>query len=98
MLAKIRTIRPFLEGSLTTTLKKCGNKKCRCAREGPIHQTALLTWKEHNKTHTLYVPKILRQEVQEWIQEGRILKRLAHQMAEEQRKLLIVKRKTSRSS
>ena len=81
VLARIRKIRPFLEGSLTITHKRCGNPKCRCVQEGPIHETALLTWKEGKKTHTLYVPKPLRPEVAQWVEEAKQLKRLVHEMS-----------------
>ncbi len=52
---------------MTITKKKCGNPKGRCAKQGPIHETALLTWKEGNTTKTLYVPRELRAEVAAWI-------------------------------
>ena len=97
VLARIRRIKPFVEGSLTVTRKRCGNPKCRCAREGPIHEAALLTWKEAGKTRTLYVPVKYRKEVERWVEEGRLLKRLAKEMSEEQRDFLI-RRKTSKKA
>ena len=63
LLARLRTIGPFLEGSLTLGTKRCGRPTCRCATEGPIHETALLTWKEQQKTCTLYIPIAWREEV-----------------------------------
>ena len=44
ILARIRKIKPFVQASLSISQKKCGNSTCRCAREGPVHETALLTW------------------------------------------------------
>ena len=89
ILRQIHNIKPFVEASLTITRKKCGNPECRCAREGPIHQTALLTWKEGKTTHTLYVPVDLREEVAKWVEEGKKLKRLIKQMSKAQREMLI---------
>jgi len=88
ILVQLRKLRPFLAGSLTLTLKRCGNPHCRCAKQGPIHPTTLLTWKEGKKTRTLYVAKELRKEVGQWMQEGKKLKRLVREMSEEQRKLV----------
>jgi hypothetical protein len=45
------------------------NPTGRCAQEGPIHETALLTWKDGTVTRTLHVPRELRAQVREWIQE-----------------------------
>jgi len=88
ILRQIQRIKPFLQGSFTITKKRCGNPKCRCAEEGPIHETALLTWKEGKRTHTLYVPIAYRQEVAEWVEEGKLLRQLIGKMSEEQRNVL----------
>jgi len=93
ILARIRKIKPFLQASFSICQKRCGNPSCRCAREGPIHETALLTWKEGGRTRTLHVPSELRQEVAKWVEEGKLLKNLIGQMSSAQRELLISKRK-----
>jgi hypothetical protein len=92
-LERIREIGPFIQGSLTVTKKRCGHPACRCAIEGPCHQTALLTWKEGGRTRTLYVPIELRQEVESWVEEGKLLKSLIANMSQAQRELLIRRRK-----
>ena len=97
VLARIRQVGPFTDGSLTVTSRRCGKPACRCAQEGPIHETALLTWKQGGKTQTLYVPMALREEVLAWVKEGRLLKRLVRQMSKAQRQFLISRRQiTSR--
>jgi len=97
ILAQIRRIRPFLAASLTVTKKRCGNPKCRCAEEGPMHETCLLTWKEEQKTHTLSVPKELREEVTQWIEEWKALKGLVRRVSDAQREFLqTLKRNTRR--
>ena len=88
VISRIRETGPLVEGSLTVTKKRCGNPKCRCAREGPIHETALLTWKEGGRTRTLYVRKDARKEVAQWVKESKKLKGLIKELSEEQRKLL----------
>ena len=92
VLIKIRKIKPFLEGSLTTTRRRCGNPNCRCAQEGSIHEITLLTWKEEQKTRTFYVPKYLREEVAKWLEEMKKLRRLIHEMSEAQRQFLVTRK------
>lgn len=96
ILDKVRRIRPFIQGSLTTTTKRCGNPRCRCATEGPIHEVVLLTWKEDNRTRTMYVPAALREEVAQCVQEGKRLKRLMAEMSEAQRAFLDAKRTSNK--
>jgi hypothetical protein len=97
-LERLRKIKPFIQASLTITKKRCGNPKCRCAQEGPLHEAALLTWKEKNRTRTLYVPVELRQEVEEWVQEGKLLKRLVAEVSQAQREFLTSKKKPRKSN
>jgi len=96
-LESLRKIKPFIQASLTVTKKRCGNPKCRCAEEGPLHEVALLTWKEENRTRTLYVPVELRQEVEKWVQEGKLLKRLVAEVSQAQREFLTSKKKSRKS-
>jgi len=92
ILRELRRIHPFVQGSFTVTKKRCGNPKCRCATEGPFHETALLTWKESKKTKTLYVPKHLREEVKQWVEEGKKLKKLIADMSALQKAILIARK------
>jgi hypothetical protein len=93
ILARLRTVGPFLEGSLTVSTKRCGRPTCRCVTEGPLHETALLTWKEEQKTRTLYIPMAWRATVAAWVEEGKRLKQLSHAMAVVQRRFLITQRR-----
>lgn len=93
VLTRIRAIGPLLEGSLTVTTKRCGRPTCRCASAGPLHETALLTWKEDGTTRTLHVPVALRAEVAAWVAESKRLKALIHEMSAAQRAFLIARRR-----
>jgi len=93
VLGRIRKVKPFIQASFTITKKRCGNPYCRCAKEGPIHEAALLTWKEGKQTQTLYIPVEFREEVARWVQEAKILKRLIAEMSKAQREFLISKKK-----
>jgi hypothetical protein len=96
-LERLRKIKPFIQASLSLTKKRCGNPRCRCAQEGPLHEVALLTWKEENCTRTLYVPIELRQEVERWVQEGKLLKGLMAEVSQAQREFLTSKKKSRKS-
>ncbi len=96
VLARIRKIRPFIVGSFTVSKKRCGNPRCRCAQEGPIHETALLTWKENGRTRTLNVPADLREEVAGWIEEGKLLKSLMKDMSNAQKEFFASMRKSKK--
>jgi hypothetical protein len=97
-LKRIRKIRPFIQASLNITRKRCGNPHCRCSQEGPLHEVALLTWKEEKRTHTLYVPIELRAEVDKWVQEGKLLKRLAAEVSQAQREFLTSKKRARKNN
>lgn len=88
ILRRIHSIGPFIQASLSITKKRCGNPRCRCAKEGPMHEIGLLTWKEDKKTRSLYVPIKLRKEVAAWVEEGKRLKQLIAQMSKTQKDFL----------
>ena len=96
-LDRLRKIKPFVQASLNLTKKRCGNPRCRCFQEGPLHEVALLTWKEEKRTRTLYVPIALRQEVGKWVQEGKLLKRLMAEVSQAQREFLTSMKKRRKS-
>lgn len=98
VLARLARLGPFLPATLTVTRSRCGNPRCRCVREGPIHETALLTWKERGKTRTLHVPRELRREVAQWIGEWKKLKELVEAMAAAQRQFLQTRKQSTRKS
>jgi hypothetical protein len=93
ILKRLRAIGPFVEGSLTITTKRCGRLTCRCVEAGPIHEAAVLTWKEEGTTRTLHVPRAFRDEVAAWVAEGKRLKALSHEMTLAQRAFLIAQRR-----
>jgi hypothetical protein len=97
IIEQIRRVGPFIEASLTVTRKRCGRPQCRCAEEGPIHETALLTWKEKTVTHTLYVPVEMREEVQTWVNNWKELRTLIQQMSRAQREFLLQRKKAKKS-
>lgn len=59
---------PFVAGSLNRVEKK--------GKSGKVSVSYLLTFKEKGKTTTVYVPKDMVPEVQQWIRQYRELKEL----------------------
>ena len=98
VLEQIRHIGPFLPATLTITKKKCGNPNCRCAKQGPKHETALLTWKKDGVTRTLHVPHELRDQVAAWTAEWRKLKSLIEKAGNAQRQYFKTRRVSIRKS
>lgn len=96
LLKELAGFGPFLPVSLAVTKKRCGRKTCRCAKEGPIHPTAHITWKEQGETQTLHVPKELIEEVTQWVETWKKLKRLIGEMGREQRQHLQQRKKSLR--
>ncbi len=64
-LTQIAQIGPFVEGSL-----------CEFKRSGRKSSSWHLTYKVKGKTHTVYVPVEMVEEVQEWTKEYKRLKQL----------------------
>lgn len=64
-LQQIAQIGPFVEGSL-----------CEYKRAGRKSSSWHLTFKVRNKTHTVYVPVDMVEEVRQWTQDYRRLKQL----------------------
>jgi len=74
-LAAIGQDQPFIIGSLTKIYRRCGNPNCRCAgKKGQKHPAHLLTTKINGKTHAIYVPVDMVDEVQEWCRHYRAVK------------------------
>jgi len=74
-LAAMGRDQPFIIGSLTKIYRRCGNPNCRCAGEkGEKHPAHLLTTKIKGKTHAVYVPVNMVEEVRGWCSEYRAVK------------------------
>ena len=66
-LTQIAQLGPFVEGSL-----------CEFKRSGRKSSSWHLTYKVEGKTHTVYVPVDMVEEVRKWTQQYRRLKQLIH--------------------
>lgn len=67
LLVKLASIGPFVAATLVTSYRICGTETCSCMKENGLkHKTITLTWKENKKTKSVYVPKVLHDEVILW--------------------------------
>jgi len=76
--ARVRRLQargPVLAASLVTIARRCGRPGCHCAT-GTLHVGHYLTRSVAGKTHTVYVPVDLVDEVRGWIAEYRRLREL----------------------
>ena len=79
-LKKLATTSPVLAATFGQYTHRCGRPSCRCHHGGPLHVGQHLTFKEHGKTRTVYVPKELLPEVRTWLAEHKRLKALLHEI------------------
>jgi len=87
-LRKLAQVKPFIAGTVVEYQAVCANERCKCAR-GQKHPLAHLTRKDENqKTVAVYIPVDKREEVAEWAEEYRRLKRLISEISELQEQIL----------
>ena len=79
-IAKLGQCGQFIVGSLVESKRKCGNKNCRCARKGELHDAHILTKRENGKTKTIYVPVDMVKDVERWSQEYKKVKELIREI------------------
>jgi hypothetical protein len=80
-LKKLTASQPVLAASLVRITKCCGRRSCRCYR-GDKHVAYHLSYKVRQKTHVVYVPVDLLEEVRSWIDEHHRLKRLLQEISQ----------------
>ena len=85
---KIASLGPWIEGTFVSTSRRCGKKNCACHQGGAKHPVLYLTWKEHGKTFSLYVPKRWETEVRAWVDNYKKLKALVREVTLLQRQMI----------
>jgi hypothetical protein len=79
-LARLGSDQPILAASLAHIKKRCGRKTCRCHSHGELHTGWHLTYKVHGKTHTVYVPLDLLDDVRSWLNNHKRHKALLNEI------------------
>jgi hypothetical protein len=88
LLSKLATIGPFIQGSVVATARICGKKGCACHHGGPKHPVMYVTWKEGNKTVSLYVPRAFEKEVRTWARNYKKLRDILTKLSNIQKSIL----------
>jgi len=81
-LAKLIGKSSFLKGNTVIMNRVCGNKNCRCAKEGKKHTSMYLAKKQNNTTKMIYVPKKLEDEVSSKVKAYHKIKQLVDKISE----------------
>lgn len=88
MIKKLRKITPFIDGSTVKTARTCGNKEhCHCLT-GDKHESYYLTYKEKQKTVSIYIPVDIEAQVQQWAKEYRRLKEIVKEVCRLQKAII----------
>ncbi len=85
---KLGEAKPFIAGTISEYKIACGNPRCKCTR-GEKHPMAHLTYKDENqKTVSVYIPVDMRQEVAQWVEEYKRLKKLIAEISDLQEQII----------
>jgi hypothetical protein len=88
LFAQLNSIGPFVEGSLNTVYRICGNNSCKCMKKGEKHPALFLTWKENKITKTLYIPVSMYDDVKLWNNNYKKIKNIIKDISNIQKDLL----------
>jgi hypothetical protein len=88
LLKKMAEIGPFVDGSMVKVKRTCGNKNCKCIREGKKHESYYLHYKVAGKTRAVYIPVDIEKEVREWSNNYKKLKRLISEVSRADKEII----------
>jgi hypothetical protein len=94
--AQILANRPFLRGSLVLQYRSCGKSYCRCQR-GQKHPALYLYTRSEKQQVRTYIPPALHDTVRQWVDNGRRVKRLVDQVAQENLQTLLKRKQEVRA-
>ncbi|MDA8038515.1 MAG: hypothetical protein M0Z69_05025 [Actinomycetota bacterium] len=58
MPAKAKRAMPeTIRGTVVTQRRRCGKANCRCANDGPLHESVVLSYSEHGRTRVVMLPR-----------------------------------------
>jgi uncharacterized protein YaaQ len=92
-LARLASLGSFLKGNTVTMKRVCGNKNCRCIKDGKKHISMYIGKKQNNTTKMIYVPKKLEEEVSAKVKAYHRIKELVDKISELNYSYLELKKK-----
>jgi len=81
LLRQLRRAGPAIEGSPAMVPRKCGSATCECAHGVVKHHAMILCKKVAGRSVATYVPKEMWEQVREWNQEHKRLKKVLKEMS-----------------
>jgi curved DNA-binding protein CbpA len=92
LIESLSQVGPFIEGSLSTVARPCGNPNCQCRKDpAKKHPSTYLTWKENKKTKALYIPVAHLEDAELWNANYKKLKKQIRKVSDFHKKLLRAK-------
>ncbi len=92
---KISKVGPFLMGTPTYLMSKCGNPKCKCKIDKTArHEKLSLSWTDSEGSGTCYVPVDIHKEVFEWVNNYWKMKEYMKEMTALSRKMIRIYART----
>lgn len=88
LMDELNHVGPFIEGTLSTSYRVCGNKGCRACADGDKHPAMFFTWKEEKTTKSLYVPVSRWKEAKLYSANYKKLKKTIRKLSDLQKKIL----------
>jgi hypothetical protein len=72
----------FLRGNPVVMERTCGNRNCRCIREGKKHKSLYISKNKDGKRKMIYVPKHLEDEIKAKLDAYQKIKKLTEKISE----------------
>lgn len=91
LIASLTRGTPFIEGSLSITLRTCASKGCACHR-GKKHPSMGLSWKDPDqKTKSIYIPVERQKRAKQWSSNYKKLKLTIRKLSDVYKQILVLK-------
>lgn len=84
----------FLRGNPVIMKRVCGNKNCKCIKEGKKHESLYISKNKAGTRKMIYVPKPLEEEVRGKLKTYQKIKKLTERISEINYKELEIKKKS----
>jgi hypothetical protein len=89
LLKKIANAGPFIMATACNMKVRCGNPKCKCAKDKEArHEKLHLSWTDAQSHTTQYVPVDLHEEVKKWIENYWTIKEYMKEMTALSRRMI----------
>ena len=95
-LAKLIYKGNYIRGNPVIMKRVCGNPRCKCSVEGKKHASLYICRKDDGKTHMIYIPAGIEEDIQKKIATYHKIKELLERISELNYSQLKLKKEKSR--